>query len=75
MVKFIAENVDYKNPVDNYGNTPLHIAAEEGHLEIVKFFMENVDDKNPTDQGRKLYTYDLYHIGMMSVMNNKQNDH
>ena len=24
---------------------------------------------------RRISTFDLYHIGMMSVMNNKQNDH
>ena len=36
-------------PQDNYGFTPLHEAAAEGHVEVIKLFLENpkVVDKNP----------------------------
>ena len=40
--------VKEKNPYDIWGVTPLHLAAENGHLEIVKFLMEYLhDEKNP----------------------------
>ena len=29
--------------------TPLHLAARNGHLEIVKILMEAAKDKNPSD--------------------------
>ena len=30
-----------------YGWTPLHYAAESGHLDVCKLIIANVDDKNP----------------------------
>ena len=39
--------VDDKNPKDNNGETPLHYAAENGHLAVCQYIMEEVDDKNP----------------------------
>ena len=42
-----------KNPKDIIGNTPLHIAAYNGQLEICRFIVQNVEDKNPKNhQGR-----------------------
>lgn len=29
------------------GWTPLHLSAQNGHLEVTKFFLETYDDKNP----------------------------
>ena len=41
--------VEDKNPKDLNGETPLHRAAESGHLDICKLILENpsVKDKNP----------------------------
>ena len=39
----------HKSPQDNQGMTPLHFAAEHGHLEVCKFLMENISEKNPRD--------------------------
>ena len=35
--------------IDCNGWTPLHCAAENGHLSVCKLIVENVDDKNPKD--------------------------
>ena len=41
-----------KNPADNEGYTPLHIAAQQGHLNVCKLIIENVIVKNPSsDKG------------------------
>ena len=37
----------YKNPVDENGNTPLHLAAENGHYNICKGILDEVCHKNP----------------------------
>ena len=43
-----------KNPTDNEGTTPLHIAASEGNLELCRIIINNVNDKNPADnEGHK----------------------
>ena len=47
--QIIIENVVDKNPKVNSGETPLHQAALNGHLEICQLIIENVEDKNPTD--------------------------
>ena len=49
VAKSIAKYLENKNPKTNDGLTPFHIAAEEGHLEIVKFLAHHLEDKNPTD--------------------------
>ena len=38
-----------KNPVRIDKRTPLHIAVENGHIEIVKYIMDVIDDKNQND--------------------------
>ena len=40
-------NVGDKNPKDVHDCTPLHRAAENGHLEICRLIMESVNNKNP----------------------------
>ena len=38
------------NPTSNArGKTPLHYAAEEGHLEVCQLLLERCEDKNPAD--------------------------
>ena len=41
------EEVDNKNPTMNQRWTPLHLAADNGHLEVFKFINEKVLVKNP----------------------------
>ena len=44
--------MDEKNPCDIWGVTPIHLAAENGHLEIVQYLMKYLtDDKNPKSYG------------------------
>ena len=58
MVKILmASNELDVNSVDNYKNTPLHIACEEGNPEVVKMLlnaganrsMQNKDEKTPVE--------------------------
>jgi len=42
-----------KNPSDDDGDTPLHIAAENGHFKICQLIIENVTDKNPSNRSGK----------------------
>ena len=38
------------------GNTPFHLAALHGHLEICKFIFEYIDEKNPeTNRASRIY--------------------
>ena len=37
------------NPKDDYGKTPLHYAAENGHLGVCQLILEKVHEKNPKD--------------------------
>ena len=49
----MVSEINDKNPINRYGDTPLHLAAKNGYLEIVKCIMDNIDDKSPKDnQGR-----------------------
>ena len=41
------EKVEEKNPKDVNGNTPLHEAANYGHLETLKVIIDKVKEKNP----------------------------
>ena len=58
ICEMIMENMDEKNPKDDWGVTPLHEAAEYGKVEVCKLIVENVQcdkeickryqcDKNP----------------------------
>lgn len=40
-------NTEDFNPVDEEGQTPFHLAARHGHLEICRIIMANIVDKNP----------------------------
>merc|ERR1712029_847388 len=41
------ESVTDKNPEDANGETPLHYAAQRGHVEVYRLIMNYVQDKNP----------------------------
>ena len=43
------DNVENKNPANNFGDTPLHWAAKEGHLDVCKLIIANVDNKHPVN--------------------------
>ena len=45
----IAENIEEKSPKDYWGRTPLHIAAQNGYLDVCKLIAENIQEKNPQD--------------------------
>ena len=47
--RMVMERVDNKNPIFLYGCSPLHIAAENGHLEVCSLIIASVKDKNPED--------------------------
>ena len=36
-----------KNPSDDNGYTPLHNAAENGHLQIVQYLVQSLDNPHP----------------------------
>ena len=46
----IVQHAKDKNPADEYGKTPLHIAVKGGHLDIACSILERVDNPNPADQ-------------------------
>ena len=47
------ENTEDKNPKNNLGDTPLHLAAKSGHFEVCKLIIENTEDINSkNDFGR-----------------------
>ena len=43
---------------DNMGVTPIHLAAENNHLDICKLILSNLVDKNPSDlKGKTVLHY------------------
>ena len=50
ICKIILDEVQDKNPKDLEGSTPLHQAANIGHLEVCKFLSLNLKEKNPRDE-------------------------
>ena len=45
----VGENTE-KNPKNLYAETPLHIAANNGHLDVYQYLIRNVEDKNPQNR-------------------------
>ena len=45
----IMKEVIDRNPRDNHGQTPLHLAAKNGHLNVCKAIIKEANDKNPKD--------------------------
>ena len=45
----IINSVEDKNPRENDGYTPLHVAAAFGNLDIYEAIMKVVEDKNPAN--------------------------
>ena len=43
------EHLENRNPANNDGMSPLHYAAENGHLDIVKYIAEHLENKNPAN--------------------------
>ena len=38
-----------KNPKDNSGTTPLHLAAENGRVGLYQLILKHAEEKNPRD--------------------------
>ena len=49
LLNYILKNVIKSIDQDEFGNTPIHIAAEKGHTEVVKTFVNCVECPNPPD--------------------------
>ena len=49
LVQLIFNNIEDKNPPDDFGKTPLHIAAMRCIEDIFQFIFENIENKNPRD--------------------------
>lgn len=47
IIEFCPESVDAR---DIQGRTPLHIASEQGHLEIVKLVKQKMTERDPSNQ-------------------------
>ena len=45
--KVILEKNHDKNSPNQFGTTPLHVAAKNGHLEVTKLLLGKVQNKNP----------------------------
>ena len=43
-------NLDEKNPKNFYLETPIHCAADSGHLEVYQYLIRNVEEKNPKNR-------------------------
>ena len=50
MCELIMANIENKSPKDGHGSTPLHYAAQMGHLRICKLFIENNLPLNTTNK-------------------------
>ena len=44
VVECLYEVIEDKNPKNSLGQTPLHMSAKNGHVDIVRFFVDK--DKN-----------------------------
>ena len=46
ICQFIIDKVAEKNPKNDTGLTPLHLAASKGNFEICDLVLKNTNDKN-----------------------------
>ena len=60
----IVERVEDKNPSEIDGQTPLHFAAGNGHLNICNLIIEIVQDKNPATA----LLEDIHHFNVLQKM-------
>ena len=64
------EIVEEKNSANFWRQTPLHLAAKRGHLDVCRIILENVKDKNPVDTyGRtpKDYAMQMNHPELLEL--------
>ena len=47
VVKHLCGFLKDKNPSDDRGFTPLHVAAGNGHIDIVKYLVQFLENKHP----------------------------
>ena len=69
--KMIIDNVENKNPRNDYGNTPLFFALMGGHLSVFQFIFNNVEEKNPkNNNGETLLHHAVYkgHFEMFKLI-------
>ena len=48
--QYFLKNMPYRNPGTRNGQTALHIAADNGQLEICKLILSVIEDKNPSNK-------------------------
>ena len=61
-------NTDDFNPKDAEGQTPFHLAAKYGHLEICRLILANIVDKNPVNNDGETPSQLAACHGHLSVM-------
>jgi len=44
---YMMENLEEKNPRNNDGEAPLHMAAEYGYLRLCKYILNSIEEKSP----------------------------
>ena len=52
ICKLILGKIDIKNPADNEGWTPLHLAAFNGHLDFCQMIIEQIDYNHLTNNDK-----------------------
>ena len=64
----IVNHLKDKNPAMNDGQTLIHIAAQEGQLEIVKYIVDDLEGINPADKEGYLPLYMAAHEGHLEIV-------